>query len=817
MRKRGLNVIALSAILALGGVVGVTLSSCGSTDNETTKYSVNYTTSSDYTISIASGTQYEEGATVSFIVTAASGKVVESVTVNGSPLVATNGTYSFRMPKSNVTIAVTVEDEAVVTYNFNVTLNGSKYVGQTLTTSATINDTAFNDYTITATAGASLVTINAENKTITLNAAGEVTLTFTATYDGQTLTDTETFTITDTSAGYDVLFTIDPTTTTNLKSLITGNSTYKDEGTASDEINGVTVNYTEGKNLGISNPNYGGYGDIGTFQGRSNSKDDTFFATTNILTISKIEISYYGTYDTYDNFLDVKVGNTTIDTPTLVSTRGTGVDYTNQNDQTYEINEFIYEYYFEEEATGTLSISGSKYTSYFKDIKVYGEAGELPNPTAISLTASETSIPTYGRTTLTATTTPVSTSGTISYNIKSGDEFIDLDGNQVIGVKPGTAVVNATITFGDNQTLTSNDVTITVTESSIYDSATEVTVAELLDITPSADFSENNTDTTLYAVTGIAIDVQGDQYGNMYLADKETKESIQVYGCSTLGTAITFDGTTYNFDNSRTGNEVITNFDEGDEITLYALYGRFGSGFELLSEFGEVVTPKEEMTIYQIDSVLPEYVSASKSTALIYGEEVTLTVNADLLPEGKEISEIKHNGTRLSAETDGTYKFNAYITNEIEVTLKDEGAQITTFELTVADFPDLTSSYSNGTATIGGINFSYNALMKGVNNSIQNNVDAGSTKKNSAIYNTSALPYEIASIELVAASNWTSNNPTYEVSFGTSTIDANTNPVTLNKSSLTATCNVSGATYFRIERSGKSASYLDKIIIHYVA
>ena len=195
MRKRGLNVIALSAILALGGVVGVTLSSCGSTDNETTKYSVNYTASSDYTISIASGTQYEEGATVSFTVTAASGKVVKSVTVNGSPLVATNGTYSFRMPKSNVTIAVTVEDEAVVTYTFEGKLDGIYQEGQTLTATATVNDTSISDFTITATTGASLVKINEHS--ISLVAPGEVTIQFSTTFEGQALTDEISFTIED--------------------------------------------------------------------------------------------------------------------------------------------------------------------------------------------------------------------------------------------------------------------------------------------------------------------------------------------------------------------------------------------------------------------------------------------------------------------------------------------------------------------------------------------------------------------------------------------------------------------------------------------
>ena len=99
------------------------------------------------------------------------------------------------MPKSNVTIAVTVEDEAVVTYTFEGKLDGIYQEGQTLTATATVNDTSISDFTITATTGASLVKINEHS--ISLVAPGEVTIQFSTTFEGQALTDEISFTIED--------------------------------------------------------------------------------------------------------------------------------------------------------------------------------------------------------------------------------------------------------------------------------------------------------------------------------------------------------------------------------------------------------------------------------------------------------------------------------------------------------------------------------------------------------------------------------------------------------------------------------------------
>ncbi len=80
-----------------------------------------------------------------------------------------------------------VQDTLYVKYT------GEEKVGQTLTFSATYNGNAVTDVTYTATKGADLVTIS--NNTVTLNAVGDVTIT--ATYmDGETeKTDTVDFTI----------------------------------------------------------------------------------------------------------------------------------------------------------------------------------------------------------------------------------------------------------------------------------------------------------------------------------------------------------------------------------------------------------------------------------------------------------------------------------------------------------------------------------------------------------------------------------------------------------------------------------------------
>ncbi len=224
MKRKKLRVALMSALISLGGVslaLG-TLVSCGTTE----KYAVTYEASDDYTISIASGTEYAVDETVSFTVTAASGKVLSDVTANGSSF-GNGGTYSFIMPSSNVTLVITVIDEADQ-YNFVATYTGSWGLDEVLTISATVDGTSLADsaLTVTATTGADLVSIS--GTTVTLTGLGDVVLIVSTVYNGVTLTDTILGTVT----------TIDYSI-----SQITGAGTYTIRGTVVAESTSALVVY----------------------------------------------------------------------------------------------------------------------------------------------------------------------------------------------------------------------------------------------------------------------------------------------------------------------------------------------------------------------------------------------------------------------------------------------------------------------------------------------------------------------------------------------------------------------------------------------
>lgn len=798
-RKKLLSVIALSSLVAFCGLT--TIVSCGEGEGQTqtTTYTVTCASSNDYTIT-GLLSSYAAGDTVTFTVTPAQGKVITSVTANGNPLTEVGGKYSFAMPEANVTIVVNVTD---ATYDFVVSYDGNWAVGDFVTVSATIEGTATTDFTIEVTEGSSIATVDATAKTISFSGPGTVTVVVSATHNGVPLQDTTTRNI----AG--ALATLTRDVATNLNSTIASGATYltdsQVEAGVSDTVNGVTFNYVS-SDFGLSR--YKPYSTLNAFQNKRETSSATMITTSTLLEVSKVEITYLSTRDTIDNFATVSVGGVSNNTPVQESSEGTG-----EMDGDYEMLAHKMVYTFNGDV-GTLDISGTEYAAYFTEITIYGTVTTLPEPTGISLAATKTSININEATELTATTTPASCEGTISYSIKSGAEHITLKDNKVTGVSAGTAVVNATITWGENQSLVSNDVSIEVSSTDIYGAAKKVTVSEMLDITPTADLDANS-DTVLYEVTGIAADFQNNDYGNMTMYDKTTHEQITVYGVTAPKQGFTYEDGTYYFDNDKSWPTIKDSISEGDEITVYALCGEFSGAHELLAEFKEVVTPAEELAVYSIEGTLPEYVTASKSTGLTFGEEVTLTADTTKLPEGQEIDKITHNGAVISPEADGvSYKFNAHISNVIEVTLKAEGSYNKTISITPASLLGYSGSQVAYNTTVestnlGDITVSYIQIAcygDGLQTRVEDPV--------SSLWSTTATAAEIDNIQFVANEKWTNTNPIFNVSFGTSVMESSAESyVQVTRDSLTATNTVSGATYFNITRAGRNAAYLDEIIV----
>lgn len=110
-KSKKIPVYVLSSLLILGSI---SLVSCTNDTIETTetKYKVGYTASNDYTVTGLKEEGYLEGEDVYFkIVVNDTTKEVDSVVVNQTKLVAKDGTYSFKMPASNVSLSITLKSK----------------------------------------------------------------------------------------------------------------------------------------------------------------------------------------------------------------------------------------------------------------------------------------------------------------------------------------------------------------------------------------------------------------------------------------------------------------------------------------------------------------------------------------------------------------------------------------------------------------------------------------------------------------------------------------------------------------------------------
>lgn len=198
MKKRIIPFLAIATLLAACGEKPNTPSTSTGTDSvqtEVTKYTITVSKSADYTVEGLAAEGYEEGATVTFTVTVKNtAKEVDKVIVDGATLVASNGTYTFKMPSKNVTIVVQLKDKAGTKVATVTVDNQSPKVGDVVNVTLKLDGVAVTEgVTVTATIGADLVTI--EGTKVTCNKVGAVALEVAATVDGIAYKKDVSFTI----------------------------------------------------------------------------------------------------------------------------------------------------------------------------------------------------------------------------------------------------------------------------------------------------------------------------------------------------------------------------------------------------------------------------------------------------------------------------------------------------------------------------------------------------------------------------------------------------------------------------------------------
>ena len=298
-----------------------------------------------------------------------------------------------------------------------------------------------------------------------------------------------------------------------------------------------------------------------------------------------------------------------------------------------------------------------------------------------------------------------------TYSLSISDETVAVleeeEGTWYVkGVATGTATITVTTTDGEF----TDTLTVVVPERDPAPAAKVATVAEL--IAKSADDTEN-----LYKVTGIATEIKGDQYGNMYLAETDGSAKIMVYGSTLAASSISWtDYTETNYVGLAFNNpkDFITGglknkIAEGDKITMVVVYKCYNGTDEIMGYVLEdSIVKSSENAIYSASVNVTQVEGAgsatlSKETAVCWGETLTLTVAT---PTGYK-AVVKYNGREIVG-AEGVYTVVAGATNAFAVEfVKDVAMTGSVTHVLDSYFTGLGTSYVSASCVDQGVTFSH--------------------------------------------------------------------------------------------------------------
>ena len=350
--------------------------------------------------------------------------------------------------------------------------------------------------------------------------------------------------------------------------------------------------------------------------------------------------------------------------------------------------------------------------------------------------------------------------------------------------------------------------------------AVRTTIAKLNKMTSSV------TDTA-YIVSGILeTKKDADEYGNGYLTDPATGETIMIYGATTTESALAWnDVDTFKFTNPKDADTTLADVHNGEYITMKVVFTLYGTTPEIL----RVVTAHEAATTKYTASVEANdtcTVALSKTEGIAYGEEVSVTVTPATeghVVKSAYVENAQGQKTDILSSLEGnTLKFNATVVNKVIVTCGEAPKAGDRITLT-PDALGLTTSYNDEVMSkeVGGTTWSWTRIMK---NSSANAIQMNTASKggvNSHLWNTVAFEKPIANVVLSFASNQKSTKSVIAVEGGTSAIETSGtsyiawdgNP-TMTWTPATADC-----TFFSIahDPSESGATYITSIVINFAA
>lgn len=305
---------------------------------------------------------------------------------------------------------------------------------------------------------------------------------------------------------------------------------------------------------------------------------------------------------------------------------------------------------------------------------------------------------------------------TVTYSSSDSEVVSVSEDGTVTGLKTGTATITVTATGTvDGAEVTKTD-TVTITVAEI--TPVTKTIAELNALVAAETDTSSYTwfQDDIYQVTGIFEGYTGDKYGNGYLTDATTGETIKIYGLSgTANNGFTYNGGKWSYSNPKDANKTLTDVKNGEEVTLNVMLEN-AKGIANIA--GSVISHAASTNTYVSTITVGDNGTATLSStdAKAYGETITVTATP---AEGYVVDTVKvktaYGTTTLDAAEDGTYSYTVTCKNEVTVTFKAKpvAGSEQTVTLGVSDFT-VVSSAAAIDQTVKGFRFE---ISNGVINS----------------------------------------------------------------------------------------------------
>ena len=333
----------------------------------------------------------------------------------------------------------------------------------------------------------------------------------------------------------------------------------------------------------------------------------------------------------------------------------------------------------------------------------------------------------------------------------------------------------------------------------------------------------------LYEVSGIFEGRVESAFGNGYLTDPTTGETIMVYGLTgTAGKGLAWNGLdAYTWSNPKDFLTSCADLKNGDYVTLKVMYTYYsGTSTPEIMGYLESRTASADTTYIYTASVSATNddgatVSLSKTTGITYGEEIT--VNATSSKTGYVVDTIKVTDAQGKITTLTGNTFKATCVNKVEVTFKDGTVVLTDTTITASKLSMNGSSYTDYSTPIDGTTWKCHAATESGSTTptyIQMNKGKGCY-----LYNTTALPSAIKSVVITFNKSTISetkiNSTNCLIASGTFALTAGTTAcgeISADNLAYTYTPSTTTDTYFAmsLNESNKGVVYIDSIVINFV-